>query len=61
MTFGGFIGYVELAYCSTSNFWIKNCQVLDLRYQPIQVSLSFFFSFFLFFSEGAFFTEDHFI
>ena len=42
-----FVHHGESAYCSTWMFWIKNWKDLDVRYQPIQVPLSFFISFFL--------------
>ena len=60
-----FVHHGESAYCSTWMFWIKNWQDLDVRYQPIQVSLSyfiflsFFLSFFLFFyCEFFYLTEN---
>ena len=58
MTGSGFKGLSMISVlCRTWNFWIKNWQNLDLKYQCIQVSLSFFISFF--FSATFFLIENY--
>ena len=62
LTFSSFIGLCRSAYCNTWNFWNKNWQNVEMRYQSIlvpffrsflfHVCLSFLNFFFFFFFEA---------